>query len=182
MLGHVRRTTRTDVSLALLMAGISYLAWALSCWTAKQTAGALRERAVDALPAMAATFVDTFAAWPRLVFDLLGPVWMLAGLYMVIRASRQHRVISWSWLLASTQGLGGLLIGVWAQLAQRNAAALVATSRPAAPSDPFWIILAIAVVIWVVTLVWLIGEGIRMKGVRVGPAIGDSAKTHAYRK
>ncbi len=43
-------------------------------------------------------------------------------------------------------------------------------------------VLAVAVVIWVATLVWLIGEGIRMRGLRGGPAIGDSAKTHSFWK
>jgi hypothetical protein len=182
MLGHVRRTTRTDVSLALLMAGISYLAWALSCWTAHHTALALREHVDDrGLPTLVATFIGTFAAWPRLIFDLLGPVWMLAGLYMVIRASRQHRVISWSWLLASTQAIGGLLIGVWAQSAQRLVGGPLTLVRPAG-RDPFGIIVGVAVVIWVSTLVWLIGEGFRARGLRVGPDFGDSAKTHAYRK
>ncbi len=114
MLGHVRRTTRTDVALALLLAGIAYLVWALSCWSAKHTALLLQSReGVASLPAITSTFLDTFGSWPRLIFDLAGPVWMLAGLYMIIRASRQHRIISWSWLLVSCQAIAGLLIAVW---------------------------------------------------------------------
>jgi hypothetical protein len=181
MLGHVRRTTRTDVALALLMVGITYLAWALSCWMAQKTALFLRDSAVPAFqPPLTAAFLAAFGAWPRLIFDVLGPVWMLAGLYMVIRASRQHRVISWSWLLASCQGLAALLIAAWAQTAQWGMTP--SGHLPAGEHNPAGTILLIAVAIWVVTLIWLIGEGIRLRGLRVAPAIGDSAKTNAYRK
>ena len=166
----------------MLVAGIAYLAWALACWSAKQTALLLHDVApATAPPPLAVSFIGTFHAWPRMLFDLLGPVWMLASLYMVIRASRQRRIISWSWLLASSQAIAAVLIAAWAQLAQWRVC-FPASDRQAPLADPSPIVIALAVVIWVATLIWLVGEGFRLGGLRGGPAIGDSAKTHSYRR
>ncbi len=189
MLGRVRRTTRTDVALALILAGLVYLAWALACWSAKRSAAYMDHQAMasatyrSALPAVSRGFVKTFSSWTGGIFDLIGPVWMLLGLYMVIRASRQRRIISWSWLLISCQAVAALLIACWAAVAMVVPTAAVSGSpAPRAPMDWSPAVIAVAVLIWFGTLVWLILERIRYGRFRSLTAIRDGFKTHAYRR
>ena len=118
MLGRIRRTTRTDVSFALIMAGLVYLAWVLACWSAKETALALGSaNDTTDLAALAEALAATFGSWTRGIFDVIGPIVMLWSLYMVIRASRQRRIISWSWLIISCQALAAILIALMATVA-----------------------------------------------------------------
>lgn len=174
MLGRVQRTTRTDVALALTMAGFSYLAYVLACYMAKScAAGAVNLAAGSTL---ARTFHATFHSWEACFFDFLGPLWMLAGLYMVIRASRQHRIISWSWLLISCQAVAAILIASWAALAART----LTMTAPAEHVNWSPVLVALATLTWVGTLVWLIVDRARLKHYR-GPSLGDGQKTMAYR-
>lgn len=178
MLGRTRRTTRTDVSLALTMAGFVYLAWVFACWTAAAAATGLMKEPDATLTSLATGFVNTFGSWGRHVFDIVGPLWMLGSLYLVIRASRQHRIISWSWLLISCQGIAAILIAAWATLSH---AGMYSPQSPTLPPAANWLptVVTIAVLIWFGTLGWLIFERLRLGR---GPAIRDGAKTHAYRR
>jgi len=189
MLGRVRRTTRTDVALALVLAGLVYLAWVMACWSAKRSAAHMDHLAAasaayrSAMPAASRGFMQTFATWTAGIFDLLGPIWMLLGLYMVIRASRQRRIISWSWLLISSQAIAALLIACWAAWALPvpvDAAAESTTAVAGAGWSPA--VVALGVLIWVGTLAWLILDRIRYGRFRSHTAIRDGFKTHAYRR
>jgi threonine/homoserine/homoserine lactone efflux protein len=176
MLGRTRRTTRTDVALALVMAGFVYLAWVLACWAAKEAAVGLgTDRNIRG---WTFAFVAVFDSWARHIFDILGPLWMLASLYLVIRASRQHRIISWSWLLSTCQAIIAILIAAWAASAH-----LSTYTRGgglfARAADWFPAVLTIAVLIWFGTLAWLIYHHFYSRRPQ---AISDGAKTHAYRR
>ncbi len=176
MLGRTRRTTRTDVSLALTLAGIVYLAWVWACWTAAAVATGMAEG--PPASGAAAAFVSVFGSWARHIFDILGPLWMLASLYLVIRASRQRRIISWSWLLIACHGIAAILVATWAALSQ---AAVASGENTVLPPSSDWspLVVTVAVLIWFGTLGWLIYERLRLGR---GPAIRDGAKTHAYRR
>lgn len=178
MLGRTKQTTRTDVSLALVMAGFVYLAWVLACWAAKEAAVGLGSAESGPLDGWTYAFVAVFDSWARHIFDILGPVWMLASLYLVIRASRQRRIISWSWLVASTQAIAAILIAAWAAFAH-----LTSYGRSeglfARAADWFPAVLTVAVLMWLGTLTWLIIQRIYARHPR---AIKDGAKTHAYRR
>ncbi|TFG85525.1 MAG: hypothetical protein E4H18_05370, partial [Hyphomicrobiales bacterium] len=171
MLGRTRRTTRTDVALALVMAGFVYLAWVLACWAAKEAAVGLS--ADSNISGWTFAFVAVFDSWARHIFDILGPLWMLASLYLVIHASRQRRIISWSWLLSSCQAIVAILIASWAAFAHlgtyTRGGGLFARA-----ADWFPAVLAIAVLIWFSTLGWLIIQRIYLHRPR---AINAHAKT-----
>ena len=189
MLGRLRQTTRTDVSLALVMAGFVYLAWALVCWSAKGTAVNLQAAlaASDAQTAeasvLARSLVATFGSWTRTIFDIAGPICMFWSLWMVIRASRQRRIISWSWLIITCQGLAAVLISVWASLAQVDMVAASATA-PVTIFHGDWspFVIATAVLIWFCTLIWLLLQRAFLRRLLTGPAVRDGVKTHAYRR
>ncbi len=186
MLGRVRRTTRTDISLALVMAGFVYLAWVLACWTAKDSAANIQwsVEARDApVTALDSPFVKTFGSWGRIVFDLAGPLWMVASLYMVIRASRQRRIISWSWLLLSSQGIIAIGIAVWASLAQRPVIAGGAAALAERTTVDWWpAMVVIGVLVWIGTLVWLLLDRLRLRRLVRGSARRDGFRTQAYRR
>lgn len=179
MLGRLRRTTRTDVGLALTMAGFVYLAWVLACYTAKICARDLAnwrgEGDYDGLPSALTALFGRYAA----VFDWLGPITLCLSLWLVVRASRQRRIISWSWLVISCQAIAAILIAAFAGGAMH----IARPGRPMPDSSEAvdWspAVVAIAVLIWVSTLVWLIFE--RVKLTR-GPGLGDGMKTHMFRR
>lgn len=179
MLGRLRRTTRTDVGLALTMAGFVYLAWVLACYVAKTCARGLAAAYEGASPgglrAAVATLFGRYAA----VFDLLGPVTLCLSLWLVIRASRQRRIISWSWLVISCQAIAAILVAVAAAGATAMAFAERAALTGLPPADWSPVIVAIAVLVWVSTLVWLIFERIKLGR---GPTLGDGTRTHMFRR
>lgn len=186
MLGRVRRTTRTDVTLALILAGVVYLAWALACSYAAQAAEmiAIRSFAVTAQPPIVQRLVDTFSVDSRLsaLPAMLGPVWMCLGLWLVIRASRQRRIISWAWLVITCQALAAMGIAAWASRASLTAmAAFNAQPTPGGSIEqglPNYVL--IGVLIWLGTLAWLVIDRVRFS--RHGPALGDGIRTHTFRR
>lgn len=196
MLGRLRRTTRTDVSLALVLAGIVYLTWASACWSAKESAANLKAvvgnppRQLQALaqvdpPPVTRWFMNTFGSRACVAFDVAGPIWMFAGLWLVIRASGQRRIISWSWLLVSCQGIAAVAIAVWAALAQELLiSSAVQTPGTAGTFQVSWspVVVGIAVLIWVGTLAWLLFQRLWLQRHLRSAAIGDGYKTHAYRR
>lgn len=166
------------MALALVMAGFVYLAWVLACWAAKEAAVGLAAGETGELGPLATAAVTVFESPARYIFDILGPIWMLASLYLVIRASRQRRIISWSWLLTTCQAIAAILIAAGAAFAHlgtyNRSGGLFARA-----ADWFPVVLVVAVLIWLTTLGWLLYDyrfGRRPRTIR------DTAKTHAYRR
>ncbi len=165
------------MALALVMAGFVYLGWVLACWAAKEAAVGLAA-SDETLGPLATAAVKVFESPARYIFDILGPIWMLASLYLVIRASRQRRIISWSWLLTTSQAIAAILIAAGAAFAHlgtyERSGGLFARA-----ADWFPVVLVVAVLIWLTTLGWLLYDyryGRRPRTIR------DTAKTHAYRR
>src|ERR1035438_5440933 len=100
MLGRIRRTTRTDVGLAIVFTGAAYLVWAL-------VAGASRGLVLHTFPhdkahglhgltlAIKIFFVDA-----GFMIDLVGLAWLAITLFLIVWSSRQKMSISWSWASA----------------------------------------------------------------------------------
>lgn len=119
MLGHVRRTTRLDVGLALAFTGIAYLVWVLVAW-------ATRGLVAD-MVSFSAAFDPNFPPATRIVrivfvdagvaIDLVGILWLVVSMFLIIYASRQKFSISWAWMSglcqATVAALGGVLVA-WA--------------------------------------------------------------------
>ncbi|MBS3734128.1 MAG: hypothetical protein KGY99_04305 [Phycisphaerae bacterium] len=189
MLGRLKRTTRLDVGLALSFAGIAYLVWAL-------VAGVSR-RLVQELFKIAAIeegfSLPADARWVKLVFvnggiliDLVGLAWLALSLFLVVRSSRQRARISWAWVSAVCQvivaALGAVLVG-WAAYQPHVVPPDVIDQAPTtweqirAISLP--VVVAIAVLLWVTFLIWLLVERARLN--RRGPTLTDGVRTSFYR-
>jgi hypothetical protein len=191
MLGRVRRTTRTDVTLALIMAGVVYLAWAGACAIARGAAEVVAQytRAHELVPTVwAQRLLTTFGDASSLsaVPPVLGPMWMCLSLWLVIRASRQRRIISWAWLAITFQALGAIGVGVWSARAVQQTLAAAGTVDPAGVeaaaadgANTVWFVVA-AVAIWLATLTWLVIDRLRFS--RLGPSLGDGIRTHTFRR
>lgn len=189
MLGRTRRTTRTDVALAVTMAGIVYLGWALVGWLSRSVGQALAGSLAEApggAPA-ARAFASVFGGRGGYAYDLIGPVWMLAGLWLVLRASRQRRIISWSWLLITAQALAAILVAAWScwsvwTLAAGGTPIEVLSGQYIVPNpvagSPYVVIFA--VVIWSGAVLRLLYDLASMRR-RPTPASRDGLKTHAVR-
>ena len=187
MLGHTRRTTRTDVGLALSMVGIAYLVWAL-------VAGVTRQLVAD-LVSYPSVFDTT---WPlstrvvRVVFveagsalDVVGLAWLIVSLLLVVYSSRQRVSISWAWLSGVLQTIVAALGGIWVawavhlpHRAQRHIdeqatpwAQLSGLSLP--------VLLGMAILIWVIFLVVLLVDRARLS--RHGPSLRDGVRTNVLR-
>jgi len=181
MLGQVRRTTRTDVGLALALAGISYLIWALVTGIARSLVNDLSTLIYVQkikLPTFTQALYNSFIhAAP--VWDLLGVLWLLVSLVLVIGSSRQRWIISWPWLSAICQAGAAALLAAWAAVA-----AIVPFDVPITYDYPPYPVagwgclsaaLAVALLMWVTTLVWMLYERARL---RRGPSLRDSLRTH----
>jgi len=183
MLGTVRRTTRTDVGLALALAGISYVIWVFVMGTARGVTNALIRAATAgqaSLPGLSRALCNSFAhaAW---VFDLAGVLWLVVSLVLITGSSRQVWIISWPWLSAICQAMVAAVLAIWSAgaaavaLAADAPAGSIPPALPPAPWGPLYLFLAIAMVTWVGTLVWLLLERARL---RRGPSHRDSLRTH----
>jgi hypothetical protein len=186
MLGRIKRTTRTDVGLALGFVGAAYLVWAL-------VAGIARDVVQDLIIAMAVSNASLPAAtrWLRVIFvdagfviDIVGVAWMAASLLLVMMASRQKCSVSWAWMSAMVQSfaaaLGAVLVAWAAQLPYR-----IEPSQQ--PPANFWqqvsgVSLAVALVaglvIWTTFLVWMLVD--RSRYDRRGPTMSDGLR-NVYR-
>ncbi len=185
MLGHSRRTTRTDVALALTLAGLVYLAWVLAVYVAKGAAVQLSALSSgEAGLAVASTLPvrvlrGLFTGTAATGIDIIGPIWLVAGLWLVIRASRQRRIISWSWLVMSLQAIAAILFAVLAGHA-RGLALAAAPAAPLALPAVTWspAVVTVAVLIWLATLAWLIHAA----RLGRGPVRRDGLKTQLSRR
>ncbi len=183
MLGAVRRTTRTDVGLALSFAGVTYLIWALVIGLARHLANELSK---IAYLSGGASFSSVTSGLHKAflhggdLWDLLGILWLLASLVLIVGSSRQRWIISWPWLSAICHALASALVAGWAALA---ACSHVRFTKTFAPPEPyptsgwtaFTVTLAVAPVLWAATLAWLLYERARL---RRGPSLRDGQRTH----
>jgi len=188
MLGRTRRTSRLDVGLAIVFAGLAYLVWSL-------IAGGSREL-VQTFIASAAEFQMTLPTITRavkiffvdagFVIDLVGLAWLIASMALVLVASRQKISISWAWVCAVCQafvaGLGAVLVGtaVYAPHAMTARGEDVDPSifeRVSQISLP--VIVSLAVVIWLTFVVWLLVE--RSRWSRRGPTLRDGLRTNVFK-
>lgn len=182
MLGRVRRTTRADVGLALALAGTSYLVWALAMGSTRHLVNELSHVAHASsirLPTVTRWLSNAFIqAAP--VWDLVGVLWLLVSLVLIVGSSRQRWITSWPWLCSICQSMAATLVAVWAAVA--GIAPFVAgasTPEPLPYPTIGWtslsVALAVALLIWVTTLVWLLYERARLGR---GPSLRDSLRTH----
>jgi len=187
MLGRVRRTTRTDVGLALSFAGIAYLAWMLVMAGARHLVNNLSEAAeAQATAAAGATgpggFLGAFArsAWP---FDLLGVIWLIVSLILVIGASRQRWSISVPWVCAICQVILATGLSVWAGASAEAFTIALAKGAVKSTTDMpehlgwagLFVSFGIALGLWVLVLLWMLGERARLKH---GPKLRDGLRTN----
>jgi len=184
----LRRTSRTDVGLALSFAGVGYLVWAIVAGVSRSTVQELIKSAAvwhftlrDSAHVLKVIFVEA-----GIVIDLVGLAWLAGTLFLVLWASRQRLSISWAWVAAMGQviiaALGAVLVG-WAAYQPH-----VVPSNAPVPPTATWalvstislpIVVAISVVLWVTVLVWLLVERGRID--RHGPTLRDGLRTNMYR-
>jgi len=184
MLGRLRRTTRTDVGLALAFAGIAYLVWALVAGVSR----AVVQEVID----YTSLGGGEIKAWVRIIFveggiviDLVGLVWMALSLYLVVRSSRQRASVSWAWTSAVCQllvaALGSVLVG-WAAYKARPTPAAGGgsdTTMAQIGGISLPVVLAVAIVLWTTFLVWLLADRARLS--RRGPTLTDGLRTNVFR-
>jgi len=187
MLGRLRRTTRLDVGLALSFSGLAYLVWALVAGVSRSVvqemirSTAARGDLPDLARAVKIFFVDF-----GFVIDVVGLAWLGVSLVLVLVSSRQRIRIAWAWVAAICQSfaaaLGAVFVG-WVAYqphimaySERGAQATLG-EQVSAISLP--LILALAVLLWVTVLVWLLVE--RARWSRRGPTIHDGLRTQLYR-
>ena len=188
MLGRMRRTSRTDVGLALSFAGLAYLVWAVVAGVSRDVVQELLKSSVvrdftlrDSAHVLKVIFVEA-----GIVIDLVGMAWLAASLFLVMWSSRQRCSISWSWASAIGQvivaALGAVLVA-WAAYqphvvpADAPVPASAAWAKVSAISLP--VVVVVAVVMWVVVLVWLLVERARID--RRGPTLRDGLRTNVFR-
>lgn len=190
MLGRLRRTTRLDVGLALAFSGLTYLVWVLVSGIARETVQMLINTIALTdieLPASTA-FVKLLFVDAGIVIDLVGLAWLAGSLLLVVFSSRQHFSISWAWVCAMFQSfvaaIGAVLVG-WAVQQPYYRIIKPMHDAPVKPSlmetvsgMSLWVVLAIAVVLWVGFLVWLLFEAYHSEH---GPSLKDGLRSNVYR-
>jgi len=184
MLGRVRRTTRADVGLALAFAGIAYLIWTAVMAAARHVVNGLAKTAhIDktgfgsyptATRWLCSSFIHGSAIW-----DLVGVLWLLITLVLIVGSSRQRWIISVPWVSAICQAMAAALIGVWAAVAAIVPFDyLITYTEPPYPTAGWTglcIALGAAAVMWVLALVWMLFERIRLRRF---PSLRDGQRTH----
>ena len=186
MLGRLQRTTRVDVGFALSFAGIAYLVWALVAGTSRELVKEVMHTCSGLQLPSLTNAVRIFFVDAGIGIDIAGLVWLVASLFLVLLSSRQRVSISWAWLCAICQSMiaavGAAIVG-WA--------AYLPHIEPIKPADPVlsaWqqvtglslpVVMAVAVVVWVTFLVWLLVERARLD--RHGPTLRDGLRTNIYR-
>jgi hypothetical protein len=192
MLGRVRRTTGTDVGLAIAFAGISYLVWALVIGVGRHVVNEFSLAAytgkldMAGFP-MAARWLYNTLMHAAPVFDLVGVLWLILTLALIWGASRQIWSISWAWMSASIGSMVGTLLMIWFALSYMASAPFIFGAKPPAETlpgqlpyptigwTPMTVAIAVALVVWTTVLVWLLYEQGRLHR---GPTLRDSLGTH----
>ncbi len=182
MLGRVRRTSRVDVGLAMSFAGISYLIWVLVVGVTRHLVNEVSRYAGESvflLPLVTRWLRNAFIhAAP--VFDLVGVLWLLLSLGLIVGASRQRWSISCPWVCAICQAMSAAVLAVWAGLAGQMpyriyANHVSASSYPTTGWTSLCVAVAIALVMWVTSLLWMISARARLMR---GPKLRDGMRTN----
>ena len=115
------------------------------------------------------------------VFDLVGVLWLLLSLGLIVGAGRQRWSISCPWVCAICQAMTATLLSVWAGLAGQLPYAIGISYGSGSPPYPTtgWaslcVAIAIALVMWVTSLLWMISARARLMR---GPKLRDGMKTN----
>ncbi len=167
-------------------AGIAYLIWVLVIGVTRHLVNELSHAQYASkllageLPAATRWLYNAFIhASP--VFDLVGVLWLLLSLGLIVGAGRQRWSISCPWVCAICQTMAATLVAVWAGMAAQAPYHLMTSYGPGLP--PFqttgWtslcVALAVALVMWVTSLVWMISERAQMMR---GPKLRDGMRTN----
>ena len=184
MLGRLKRTTRLDVGLALSFAGIAFLVWALVAGVSRAVVQEMiRATGAQSLPRMT-YLVKVFFMDMGFVIDLVGLAWLVGSLLLVVLSSRQRISVSWAWLAAIVQMMVAALGAVLVSWATYQPHVLKVPSG----SEGHWqklsqlslpVVVALALLIWVTFLVWLLLERARFN--RHGPSLRDGLRSNVYR-
>ncbi|OQB86451.1 MAG: hypothetical protein BWX88_01059 [Planctomycetes bacterium ADurb.Bin126] len=171
------------MGLALACAGLAYLVWALVAGISREVMQELIRSAFahpgkmpDLTRVVKIFFVDAGIA-----IDLVGLGWMAASLVLVALSSRQRISISWAWTCAIVQAflaaLGSVLVSYSAYLPffMPAAGASDATVMEKVSALSLPVTLALAVLVWLAFLLFLLAE--RAKVNRRGPTMRDGLKT-----
>lgn len=183
MLGRIKRTSRTDVGLAISFAGIVYLVWALVAGISRHVVQEfIKSAAVHGLELPEGTrLVKMLFVQAGFVIDLVGLAWLAASLLLVWLSSRQRCTISWAWVCAVCQAmvaaLGAVLVcwGIYMPHMISRAPEMTQTPWETVSEISLPVIAVAAVVLWVVVLVWLLVDRSRLD--RRGPSLRDGLRT-----
>jgi hypothetical protein len=191
MLGRLRRTTRTDVGLALAFAGVSYLVWALVAGVARSVVQEMIKSTSLTSPPHAklphlTRLVKVFFVDAGFAIDLVGLAWMTLSLVLLVYSSRQKLSISWVWMSAICQSfiaaLGAVLVGYASyqpHIVFDDMSVKGKTTWEQVSSLSLQILIPVALLIWVTFLIWLLIERARLN--RRGPTLRDGLRSNIYR-
>lgn len=188
MLGRLRKTSRVDVGLALVFAGLAYLVWALVAGISRSVVQEMIKFTAYhdvELPSITRV-VQMFFVDYGFVIDLVGLVWLVLSLLMIVQSSRQRISVSWAWVVAITQSfvaaMGAVLVGYVAYLplvlspekVSQKPSVVHQLSQLSLP-----VIVPVAILIWTTFLVWLLVERARLS--RHGPTLSDGMRSNVYK-
>ena len=165
-------------------AGVAYLIWVLVVGVTRHLVNELShaqyaERLGD-LPVATRWLWNAFI-YAAPVFDLVGVLWLLLSLGLIVGAGRQRWSISCPWVCAICQTTAATLLAVWAGMAAQAPYQFFTAHTPGPPPYPTtgWaslcVAVAISLVMWVTSLVWMISERARLMH---GPKLRDGMRTH----
>jgi len=178
-----------DVALALVFAGLAYLVWALVAGVSRATVQEMIRSTAQTGKVLPDTtrLVKVFFVDSGFVIDLAGLGWLALSLVLLAYSSRQRIGISWVWVSAVCQSfvaaLGAVLVG-WAayqpHIAKLPGAPAGGTLGEQVSSISLPITMTVALLIWVMLLVWLLIERARFNR-RYGPSLRDGLHTNVFR-
>ncbi|MFP4107201.1 MAG: hypothetical protein ACLFVU_14105 [Phycisphaerae bacterium] len=178
-----------DVGLALAFSGIAYLVWVLVAGAARSMVQSLinwsdlwQKDVPSSTKVIRVVFVDAGVA-----LDIAGLLWLMLSMFLVVRSSRQRMSISWAWVSAVLQtavaALGGIWVawGVHVPYREKIASTFVPDPTPWQHVQGFslGVSLAVALLLWVTFLVWLLVDRARLN--RRGPTLTDGLRTNIYK-
>jgi len=171
--------------MAISFGGVAYLVWLLAVGVGRSIVNGLSGRihaegkVLTELSGPARWLCNSFFH-AAVVFDVVGVLWLVLSLLLIVGASRQRWTISWPWMSAICQAMTAAVIAAWAGLAARSGATMNLTEAGGdAGRTVGWSLMsisaAVALLIWVTVLVWLLYERARLGR---GPTLRDGLKTH----
>ncbi len=184
MLGRLRRTTRLDVGLAVSFVGLAYLVWALVAGVSRAVVQEMINSTVGQDLPKSARVVKVFFVDAGFVIDLVGLAWLTVSLVLVALSSRQKISISWSWVSATSQAcvgaLGAVIVG-WAAYQPHIIKAIGSgqTTWETVSAISLPVLMVVAILIWVMFLVWMLVE--RARWMRRGPSLRDGLRSNIYK-